>query len=241
MKAQYASDLHIEWHRDGGKGLIREMQSGANVLVLAGDIASASKIKEVLRRFCNNYEYVVYVPGNHEYYGSNFEKVNKELADAGEDNDNLHVLQEQSVEIEGQRFVGTTLWFEEKPDNVCHEQGLDDFFQIKGFKDWVYDLNRKAMQWLRDEIKPGDIVVTHHLPSKQSTPARFADSEINRFFVCDVEDIMRDTKPAFWIHGHTHDTCNYRLFDTRVVCNPFGYVGYKSNAMFDPKAILELD
>jgi Icc-related predicted phosphoesterase len=32
-------------------------------------------------------------------------------------------------------------------------------------------------------------------------------------------------RPALWLHGHTHGSCDYKLGDTRVVCNPMGYPG----------------
>jgi hypothetical protein len=33
-----------------------------------------------------------------------------------------------------------------------------------------------------------------------------------------------------WLHGHTHHNFNYWIGETRVVCNPRGYVGHESMA-----------
>jgi Icc-related predicted phosphoesterase len=30
-------------------------------------------------------------------------------------------------------------------------------------------------------------------------------------------------QPALWVHGHVHNSCDYRVGATRVVCNPHGY------------------
>ena len=39
----------------------------------------------------------------------------------------------------------------------------------------------------------------------------------------DIEKVILDLQPKYWIHGHTHIPCQYDLGDTRVVCNPRGY------------------
>ena len=62
------------------------------------------------------------------------------------------------------------------------------------------------------------------------------------------DDILLGAR--LWIHGHTHDSCDYRLGDSRrsvrVVCNPRGYpvLWFKDefeNARFDPALLVEID
>jgi Icc-related predicted phosphoesterase len=49
---------------------------------------------------------------------------------------------------------------------------------------------------------------------------------LNRFFVNDMSDRINAKKPKLWVHGHTHDSCDYIAGErTRVVCNPKGYPG----------------
>ncbi len=48
---------------------------------------------------------------------------------------------------------------------------------------------------------------------------------------------------ALGIHGHTHDSFDYVLRGTRVVCNPRGYcryVGRPENVDFDPGLAAEV-
>jgi hypothetical protein len=33
-----------------------------------------------------------------------------------------------------------------------------------------------------------------------------------------------------WTHGHTHHEFEYVIGETKVVCNPRGYIGYEANA-----------
>jgi hypothetical protein len=94
------------------------------------------------------------------------------------------------------------------------------------------------------------VVVTHYLPSYQSVNARWKDSDINCAFVGNCEDILSDPwAPELWIHGHTHDSCDYvyphdcadyATNSTRVVCNPYGYKDYEVNKNFIPDLIVEI-
>lgn len=52
---------------------------------------------------------------------------------------------------------------------------------------------------------------------------RYAGDPLNAFFLCDMEALIEERKPHWWIHGHTHEPCDYRLGATRVVANPRGY------------------
>ncbi len=86
----------------------------------------------------------------------------------------------------------------------------------------------------------GDIVITHYLPSFRSVHPKFAAEPTNCFFVCDVEDLIVERQPALWLHGHTHESADYQIGKTRVVCNPFGYVGYGLNSAFKDELTIEL-
>lgn len=78
--------------------------------------------------------------------------------------------------------------------------------------------------------------MTHHAPSPKSIHPRFAGSLLNACFVSDVEKLMDRDRVALWVHGHTHDSFDYVVNGTRVVCNPRGYakLGTAENSAFDP-------
>ena len=42
-----------------------------------------------------------------------------------------------------------------------------------------------------------------------------------------MDNFIRQYQIDLWIHGHIHDAADYRLYDTRIVCNPRGYTGYQ--------------
>jgi len=64
----------------------------------------------------------------------------------------------------------------------------------------------------------------HFLPSYMSVHHQYADDPFNCLFVTQgAEEIMREKQPRLWLHGHTHTPCDYRQYNTRVVCKPLGY------------------
>jgi hypothetical protein len=67
------------------------------------------------------------------------------------------------------------------------------------------------------------------MPAPGSVPERFARSTMNAFFVCDMTSNISERQPKIWIHGHSHDRCDYLLGRTRVVANPL--VPWKRNKL----------
>ena len=237
MRILVVSDLHCEFHRDGGRSMVASLPE-ADVIVLAGDIVVARNISGPLKLFCAKWPHVVFVEGNHELYGGNPITVHKELSELVSTTPNFHWLNNSAVTIDGQRFIGGTLWFAAWP--AMDRSWLNDFHVIKGFEPWVWQENAKTLTYLAAEVLPTDVVVTHHCPSWQSSHPKFAGSPFNRFFVCDVEPIIREHQPKLWIHGHTHESFDYKVGETRVVCNPFGYAAREENPAFNPDKIIDL-
>lgn len=249
MKIQIISDIHMEFHADGGADFISRL-SHADVLVVAGDLCSYRQLPATLRKLCDAFEHVVYVLGNHESYGATIEDSRERVratktsfanAEVGRVKPpNLHFLDNSVATINGQRFLGGTLWFRDTPDNFRYEINLDDFSQIREIQVSVYEENARTVDFLNTNVRAGDIVVTHHLPTMASVSSRYKSSQTNRFFVCDMDDLIFDAKPKVWIHGHTHDSKDYMHGDTRILCNPFGYVGREINGEYCEDKILEI-
>jgi len=240
MKVQVLSDLHLEFHPDDGERFTMALDpEGVDVLVVAGDLCTRRLHKEVLLFLASRYPHVVLVLGNHDYYGCTYLQVHRNLEGVSEGIENLHWLHNETVEIDGQRFVGTPMWFRPDPLNPIYAPGLNDFRQILDFRTWVYPENEKALSFLEKTVREGDFVVTHHLPSYQSNK-RYQGSQLTRFFVCDVEKLIVEAKPAVWAHGHTHESCDYRLDETRVICNPLGYLDVDVNPHYQPRMVVEV-
>ncbi|PCJ15012.1 MAG: hypothetical protein COB02_18445 [Candidatus Cloacimonadota bacterium] len=220
---QIFSDLHLEFHKDGGSSFLESLLVSAPYVILAGDICSVKQMIEVYNEFSKKYKEVYFLLGNHEFYGSSFSKVFKEAQKVEKKFKNVHWLNRTTFTIEKQRILGCSLWFRDQWDNKLYQQSLSDFSYIESFANYVYKENQKDISFLKTEVKEGDIVVTHHLPSHQSVSEQFKHSPLTRFFLCYMSDVIDEKKPSIWIHGHTHDSFDYLESSTRVICNPFGY------------------
>ena len=78
--------------------------------------------------------------------------------------------------------------------------------------------------------------MTHFAPSWQSISPAYGSSELNGYYASDLEDMILRKRPALWLHGHIHSRSDYRIGDTRVICNPAGYEGRDH----DPRLVVEL-
>lgn len=244
MKIQVMSDVHLEFHRDHGEHFFKTLDNkDVDVLVLAGDIVPLRDhywSKQWLTEFCSLYKHVVYCQGNHEYYNSSPGEADHSLGAIRLGLDNLHVLEHGlPTTIDGQRFIGGTMWFRDDIRNSYHKMGMNDFYVISQFTPWVYQQNAITLKNLEQHLQKGDFVVTHHLPSDKSVHPKFQDSSLNRFFVCDVEQLILDKQPLIWAHGHTHEGIDYKLGETRVVANPMGYPHETISVPFNPKLVIE--
>jgi Icc-related predicted phosphoesterase len=76
------------------------------------------------------------------------------------------------------------------------------------------------------------VVVGHHAPSKQSTKPRYQnDTLMNGGYSSDLSEFILDRPQIkLWTHGHTHDSFDYMIGTTRIVCNPRGYINYEASA-----------
>lgn len=100
--------------------------------------------------------------------------------------------------------------------------------------------------WLSEKLaKPfagPTVVVTHHPPHRGSLAKRYAEDWVSGAFVNELPETFFDI-PVLWVHGHTHQSFDYRVRSCRVVCNPRGYVnwsGRTENQAFDPGLVLQL-
>ena len=241
------SDLHWEFRADGGRSFLESLPDvDYDWAIVAGDLCDFPRIDRSLRMLSERFESVVYVIGNHECYGASI----GEALDAAEFTasrlDNVHVLERGTVSVGDGIFTpgtptrihGASLWFP-YDGHTRAEEGMTDFYTIRGLRKDVDYMNRKAVKFLEDSVKPGDVVVTHHLPSTHSIDSRYAGSALNQFFVGAAAHVFQQ-KPALWVHGHTHTSVDKQVQKTRVVCNPFGYAGNELNPDFDDCMVVEV-
>lgn len=233
------------------------MRDDCDVVVLAGDIGSGTKGFVQMREDYPTQE-IIYVPGNHEFYRLDRIKALEEMRVAATAL-GIHLLDNNEVILGGTRFLGSTLWtdfelfgVEEKP--YAMREGsyfLNDFHLINEGDDRFtpqrsIELHREAVAWLEQQLDrevagvKATVVVTHHLPSVLSVSARYRNSLLSACFASNLDHLLG--KSNLWIHGHTHDSFDYLLNGTRVICNPHGYQTFNGieNFDFDPLKVVEI-
>ncbi|MDI4635942.1 metallophosphoesterase [Pelomonas sp. V22] len=255
MKIQLASDLHLEFDRPRSPARIIEPEPDADLLVLAGDIDHGSKAIEA---FADWPVPVVYVAGNHEFYARNWERTRAELREAAAGT-NVTFLDNDVVVVGEVRFLGSTLWTDfrvpgRSQADSMREVGvsLNDYFQIRTRDQQLLSTSDTLMDhlasrsWLEAELAkpwPGKtVVISHHGPHRLSIHPRHAESRINGAFASDLTDLLRHAD--VWLHGHVHDSFDYKVCGCRVVANPAGYWhSYHGQEFkkFDPALVLEIE
>jgi Icc-related predicted phosphoesterase len=251
------SDLHIEF------GDLSVPMVPADVAVLAGDIHvgldTVAWADSLARQLSIP---VVVVAGNHEFYGTfrkgsdqHYQSIVAGLrAAAAATAGRVTYLERQTAVVAGVRFIGCTLWtdFEIFGDRVLAseyaEMAMTDFYTIAyrpkvRFK--ANDARREFLaskQFLAAELaKPfvgSTVVVTHHLPSLKSVSERFRSDTLTAAYASNLDSLVEGSGAVLWIHGHTHDSADYVLAGTRVICNPRGYYGIELNPDFDPTLVV---
>ncbi|KWT97700.1 cyclic 3',5'-adenosine monophosphate phosphodiesterase (plasmid) [Variovorax sp. WDL1] len=272
MKLLALSDLHLEF------GTFRVPKFEADVVILAGDIAAtAAKALRWAQRPDNFGEQtpIVFVPGNHEFYGGVMDTTLEDMDRAA--SGNVHALNSGEVVLQGVRFLGTTLWTDfalaiktgegtmsDVPRAMeAARSSMNDYRRIRVVEavsrrgatkrekrrlapEDTAALHLRQRQWLADRlVEPFDgptVVVTHHAPHRGSLHPRFASNWVSTAYVNELPESFFKVA-ACWIHGHTHESMDYRVGNTRVVCNPRGYASSfepELNPAFNPALIIEI-
>lgn len=233
MRIQIASDLHLESLKRRFPGFLPVTPAQADVLVLAGDIATGC---EGVEMFADWPVPVIYVHGNHESYGTPYEDLPRKIR-ASAKGTAVNYLENEALVIDNVRFLGCCLW----TDYNLYDspvQGMEtaleymhDYTEIAteagGWFTPEHALveHKRSVRWLRDQLaipfSGKTVVVTHHGVAPLSVHPRFKGNPINAAFVSDLSALL--PLADIFIHGHVHDSVDYRIGRTRVLTNPRGY------------------
>ena len=243
MKIQFFSDVHLEF------GHAPLPVTDADVIVAAGDVNIGASGVAWLKA---SGKPTIYVAGNHEYYGGDITQVQHEIR-AAVAGSAVHFLECDSAEIDGVRFLGTTLWTDFLGEDAAImdslQRNMNDYQQITycgrllAPRD-LATINRSARAWLAAQLASPfagpTVVVTHHAPLfaswRSSSNSLFMPGYCN-----DLSQLMDQYPVALWVHGHVHTSSDYHSNTSRVVCNPRGYDGYQLVDGFDIARHVEIN
>jgi predicted phosphodiesterase len=240
------SDIHLEFNKANilKKPYFKPM---ASVLIVAGDVGyPTSHIFDDFFKFAsNNWENVIYVSGNHEYYNVNsssnphnkntIDQMIKKIIDKYS---NVHWLDNSSIIIDNIEYIGSTLW-----SHPIKEDGLNDFMAIyHNDRPLSRDIMRlwngeaiRAITKLIDTNNNNDVthkcVVTHFMPMQnKDIPNSIygCDPILDSYFGNKLYELIK--KVDVWISGHTHQPFQFTPDGTQTLClcHPYGYP-YEAN------------
>ena len=274
VNIQLLSDLHLE----SNPHFKPVPLPGADLLVLAGDIGSyqdGSLLTDLgiadfgLARFSplpvaqgggGWPTPVLFLPGNHEYDGLDFDEADLRLRESCA-RLGLTWLERETVVLQGVRFVGCTLWTDFDALTTAQAQAGADITlgeqlktREKAFRAANFYLRKnhalrngqpmlaedlraeglKSQAWLRQALaQPFDgptVVVTHFAPSLLSADPRYGITPGTAGFCNALDDLL--PLATLWLHGHLHCNNDYVRHGCRVVANPLGYARKGEQAAF---------
>ncbi len=248
MHLHLLSDLHLEF------GAWTPPAIDADVIVLAGDIHLGREGRRWARD-CFANKPVVYVLGNHEFYRHATPELTETLKrETG--GSNIHVLENDVIDLNGFTFLGCTLWtdfqlvYNPVAAMSAANDTMSDFHLIRVSQENRFlraqdtvRMHTQSVLWLQSRLAECDlartIVVTHHAPSARSIPPYHLGSPLNAAFASKLDKLVEASRVPLWIHGHTHYNVDYTIGATRVLSNQRGYPDEPADG-FDPGLIVEV-
>lgn len=252
MALQVSSDQHLNRHKSYELPKLKSL-----AIILAGDIAEGMKGLEYAQQIAEEHQKpVIYVPGNHEYYWHNYIELQTEMRRYAKQIENVIFLDNDVFELEGIRFIGTTLWTDYEldgryprsrvmdivgrclNDHRLISYGLDGKFTTEH----ALALHREARAFLERELnKPyrgKTVVITHHAPSLKCAHPHFAVDEVAGAFISNMDDLVK--MADLWIYGHTHANLDIHVGKCRLVSNQLGYSSERLPAPYRPDLLIDV-
>lgn len=265
MKMHILSDVHNEFLRGSTQATSHTWRgeiprTDADVIVLAGDIDTGLHGAEwMIGEAARLAKPVVYVLGNHEFYGHEYYALKQAIA-AKLEGSAVHLLDCGCFECDGVRILGATLWTDYGLDPhiprdlamYYAEQQLADHKTIR-YKstDSVHRfrplhamaLHKREKHCLNAQLSapyPGrTVVVTHHAPHPLCSHPGFPNSPLGPAFGSNLEDMLVNHDIDLWVYGHTHANFDRVVQGTRILTNQAGYPG-EGVAGFDAGLVVEI-
>jgi len=220
----------------------------------------AQRFRDFLKRCSFQFPHVIYIMGNHEFYNGKFYAGIDYMRDEVAKFPNIYMLEQDTKIIDDVVFVGGTLWTDmnkRDPLTMHAIEGMMNDFRIirNDFRSYApmsaldvavrHDKTLAYIKLIVQEHKDKKcVVVGHHSPSFQSVHEIYKDQTLmNGGYSSNLEEFILDhPQIVLWTHGHTHHPFDYKIGETRIVCNPRGYEsdGYSEDSGWNPNILLEI-
>lgn len=242
------SDLHLDFDPEDDLWLPPALaEDHLTCMVIPGDLWVAKKFRKThrgrswLKDISSQFKYVVIVLGNHDFYDGNvsieYKKLQKFITE--QNFINIHVLHNSQVELDHIKFVGGTLWSDYNRCNpiatYTASQQMRCFKKIRvganykrfapndAINEFLTTKNYIFEKAFKNNEDQKVIVITHMAPSLLSLSTKYDNDMTNYHYATELGNEIAGSEIDFWFHGHVHETKDYVIGSTRIVCNPRGY------------------
>lgn len=244
MKIQYCSDLHLEFPHNFEFIKKNPIIPIGDILILAGDILPFQLIEkqaEFLNYLADNFEKTYWIPGNHEYYGSDINIHSGSFCESIRSN--VYLINNQEVKFKDVNFLFSTLWSNIKEENrLVIENTLSDFKYISDGETKLNtlkfnELHQNSLNFIKETLLKNrnqkNVVVSHHIPTFFNYPEEHRQSNVKQGFATELFDLIHDSTIDYWIYGHHHTNIpTFEINGTKLITNQLGYVKYKRNKTY---------
>lgn len=249
MNIRVMSDLHVDVNRTFDFGF-NSILNKCSLNIIAGDIAGDHLTEEFFLKTLNVKKPLICVGGNHLGYNAEYFK---DTAKTKEHMINflttnftgpIHYLENNFVKVGnfiifgGVMYTDFNLYGSPELYSRVAADGMNDFVYVQtadkdGYRtitpqDYINKFNifMNSLNSMLASTTGDVIVVTHFAPSKNSIGNKYNGiyRNLNPAYAVNLEDFIKNNpRIKLWVHGHMHDSFDYKIGSCRVVCYPYGY------------------
>jgi predicted phosphodiesterase len=248
MRLWIFSDLHLDVNAAFAVSLPR-VWPVHDVVVIAGDLREgmAAGVHWIAAQGLNARP-VIYVGGNHEFYGHDRYDELARAREAARGYVNIHVLERDALTLGDVTILGATLWtnydlYGTRTDSMALAERMMSDHRMIAHGAGAFSASSARSEhvdrvtWLESELRTlrqqnrKVVIVSHHAPSPRSISQRFQGHPLTASFTSELEHLLPGV--SLWVHGHTHRVVDYETAGCRVVNNPLGYLRHETTGFSD--------
>lgn len=223
-----------------------------DVLIVVGDFCEARLIdqyKEVATKISEYAKLVIFIDGNHESWGTSYQKVETKINTAIADIQNAVYLRNDFIEVKGVEIFGSCLWTDFGFNDYIMASVAETYPQykrdrnlqkikwncrkVKGYQIQMLSVKAKkaVVAWIENQSNNKKLLATHYPPyidkvlfdnEGGNIPDDIA-KELQAIDFTDISKELSEHPDVVVAHGHLHYVGNYTAATgNKTYCNPRG-------------------